>query len=359
MNPHFHTYKMFNPENYRDRIKEILTESDLASISSKQVRRILLQQQNEQETGCLQLDKEQKRALDQLILQLYDEVVAEAGHETAADADEDTTTTSSIPNSNTNVKKEKETAVHSVRSSSKKIKSEALVFDEEDVDDEYDLQVAADPTSRDESIARALQSELNSRPGRLRTASAQAKKRPRTNRQTDTNADNTLAKKRKRGTSTFSKPYKLSEALSRVVGDTQIARHEVVKRLWVYIKERELQDPKDKRNIICDDALKAVFKSDKINCFKMNKVLSLHMVRADEAGGDVVVSSDEEEDQEEGLDSSSDEQDKKKPFKRKSTSLATARGEKISGFSMFVPSFSHLSLIFPLSPLVTLNQFSK
>jgi upstream activation factor subunit UAF30 len=47
----------------------------------------------------------------------------------------------------------------------------------------------------------------------------------------------------------------------------------VVKQLWVYIKGNELQNPENKREILCDAGLRAVFGVDKIDMFKMNKVL--------------------------------------------------------------------------------------
>ena len=50
-----------------------------------------------------------------------------------------------------------------------------------------------------------------------------------------------------------------------------------MKRLWQYVKARDLQDPKDKRQIRCDDALRAIFKSDKVHMFTMNKILSTQM----------------------------------------------------------------------------------
>jgi upstream activation factor subunit UAF30 len=48
----------------------------------------------------------------------------------------------------------------------------------------------------------------------------------------------------------------------------------VSKALWAYIKSNDLQDPKDKRNILCDDKLKTLFQRDKVNMFKMNKYIS-------------------------------------------------------------------------------------
>lgn len=53
----------------------------------------------------------------------------------------------------------------------------------------------------------------------------------------------------------------------------QLSRPQVVKKLWDYIKGNELQDPSDKRQILCDEKLHAVFKQDKINMFSMNKLL--------------------------------------------------------------------------------------
>jgi upstream activation factor subunit UAF30 len=47
----------------------------------------------------------------------------------------------------------------------------------------------------------------------------------------------------------------------------------VVKKIWEYIKERDLQDPADKRQIRCDEKLQSVFKTDKVHMFTMNKLL--------------------------------------------------------------------------------------
>ena len=52
-----------------------------------------------------------------------------------------------------------------------------------------------------------------------------------------------------------------------------MSRPQVVKQLWVYIKGHELQNPANRREILCDDALRDVFGCDKIDMFRMNKVL--------------------------------------------------------------------------------------
>ena len=38
-----------------------------------------------------------------------------------------------------------------------------------------------------------------------------------------------------------------------------MSRPEVVKKIWDYVKANGLQDPNDKRYILCDDSLRPVF----------------------------------------------------------------------------------------------------
>ncbi|XP_065857495.1 uncharacterized protein [Euphorbia lathyris] len=75
----------------------------------------------------------------------------------------------------------------------------------------------------------------------------------------------------------FTKPCSLSPKLQKFVGESQLARTQVVKRLWAYIREKDLQDPKNKRNIKCDETLRDLFRVNSINMFQMNKALSKHI----------------------------------------------------------------------------------
>lgn len=50
-----------------------------------------------------------------------------------------------------------------------------------------------------------------------------------------------------------------------------------MKKLWVYIKENKLQDPNNKRKILCDESLQALFGVNSIDMFKMNRALSKHI----------------------------------------------------------------------------------
>ena len=76
----------------------------------------------------------------------------------------------------------------------------------------------------------------------------------------------------------FMKPMTPSAALGEVVGTKPLPRTEVTKKLWAYIKKNKLQDPKNKRNINADDALKVVFGGKKtVNMFEMTKLVSRHL----------------------------------------------------------------------------------
>ncbi len=76
----------------------------------------------------------------------------------------------------------------------------------------------------------------------------------------------------------LSKPLKLSPELEAVVGAGPMPRTEVVKQLWVYIKKHDLQNPKNKRNILADDKLKPVFGGKgEVTMFEMTKLVSAHL----------------------------------------------------------------------------------
>merc|ERR1712080_3200 len=75
----------------------------------------------------------------------------------------------------------------------------------------------------------------------------------------------------------YTAPVKLSEELSDIVGGDEMPRHEVVKRMWAYIKENKLQDPKNKQFIKCDDKLSKVIPSKKFRGFGMAKYLKDHI----------------------------------------------------------------------------------
>jgi upstream activation factor subunit UAF30 len=76
----------------------------------------------------------------------------------------------------------------------------------------------------------------------------------------------------------FMKALTPSPQLAAVVGDKPLARTEVVKKLWQYIKKNNLQDAKNRRAINADDKLKLVFGGkSQVSMFDMTKLVSAHL----------------------------------------------------------------------------------
>ena len=75
--------------------------------------------------------------------------------------------------------------------------------------------------------------------------------------------------------------YRPDAALAAVIGEGAVARTEVVKKVWDYVKERNLQDPKDKRVIVADAKLLPVFGKDRINMFELTGIVGQHLVSND------------------------------------------------------------------------------
>jgi chromatin remodeling complex protein RSC6 len=75
----------------------------------------------------------------------------------------------------------------------------------------------------------------------------------------------------------FMKALKPSPELAAVVGSDPLPRTEVTKRLWDYIKTHNLQNPANKRNILCDQKLKNVMGKDEVTMFEMTGLVGKHL----------------------------------------------------------------------------------
>ena len=74
------------------------------------------------------------------------------------------------------------------------------------------------------------------------------------------------------------KAYSLSKELQDVVGEKELSRPEVTKKLWDYIKAHNCQDPKNRRLIIPDQKLAKVFGSKKpVDMMKLAGLLKNHL----------------------------------------------------------------------------------
>jgi len=90
------------------------------------------------------------------------------------------------------------------------------------------------------------------------------------------------AKKRKRessggGSSGIHAPLEISPALQQLVGAAELPRTEITSRLWAYIREHDLQNPDDKRQILWDALAREVFCVDSCTMFRMAKLVTAHV----------------------------------------------------------------------------------
>lgn len=68
-----------------------------------------------------------------------------------------------------------------------------------------------------------------------------------------------------------------SPELAAVIGPEGVPRTEARKRLWDHIKKSNLQNPANKRNILCDGKLKAVVGKPELTTFEMPGLVGKHL----------------------------------------------------------------------------------
>eukprot|EP00605_Chrysophyceae_sp_TOSAG23-4_P001784 GSChrysophyteH1.ASY1.ANO1.1973.1 assembled CDS len=87
----------------------------------------------------------------------------------------------------------------------------------------------------------------------------------------------------RRGFATKAPPAicQLSSELTAIVGTSTATRQDALKGVWAYIKENNLQDPANKRNIVADEKLQAVFGKGYCTMFEVMKLMSPHVSKID------------------------------------------------------------------------------
>jgi upstream activation factor subunit UAF30 len=70
----------------------------------------------------------------------------------------------------------------------------------------------------------------------------------------------------------------ISDKLATFLGKgKEMARTDIVKALWEYIKEHDLQNPENKREILLDTKMHTVFGVENFTMFTMNKYIAAHI----------------------------------------------------------------------------------
>ncbi|KAI9754226.1 MAG: hypothetical protein M4579_004823 [Chaenotheca gracillima] len=167
-------------------------------------------------------------------------------------------------------------ATEPLQPAKKKRKTEAL-----DADALYAAKLQAEENNRARPTRRGANKKVT--PAKKKKSPTKSKAKVKDEDDSDIESGSGAERKRKVNRSGgFHKPLTLSPPLSELLGEITLSRPETVKRIWAYVRERDLQDPNDKRQIRCDDALRTVFKSDRVHMFTMNKILSTHLFAPDE-----------------------------------------------------------------------------
>ena len=91
-------------------------------------------------------------------------------------------------------------------------------------------------------------------------------------------AETSETKNKRQPSAAFMKPVKPDDKLAQVIGSEPLARTEVTKKLWDYIRGHNLQDPSNKTFINADAKLKEVFDGkDRVSMFEMTKLVFGHV----------------------------------------------------------------------------------
>ncbi|KAL7788598.1 SWIB/MDM2 domain-containing protein [Trichoderma ceciliae] len=251
-------------KRYTAVIDDILSTADLETISRKKVRQGL-----EAALGGKDLS-EQKDAIKRLIEERFDAV---SGAELGDVPPSSMPDAPSNKRSATNGTSEYDDPSASPEPAKKKTKRSSSAED-------ADARLAAQLQAQENRLARSRTTRGGGDKARL----PKKKKAPRKKSakkvggddDSEVDASGDSAPKRKAGGG-FQKPFTLSPTLSELCGETQLSRPQVVKKLWEHIKANDLQDPKDKRQIRCDEKMLAVFKQAKVDMFRMNKDIGSHL----------------------------------------------------------------------------------
>ncbi|KAK9316602.1 hypothetical protein V1522DRAFT_390342 [Lipomyces starkeyi] len=266
----------FDPTPYIPTIDAILRVADLERISAKKIRNAL--------QDLFEIDlTPYKRDVDGVIVDCFNNIQDEL--EAAAKKQEqpikDYVTVKREPKSSSNAKSS---------------------------NDRKSATVDAKGHRTDAEYAAQLHRELNSVRSSGRTASVPrgvAIKKKKKKRSNDADDGGTKKRREVNRNNPFNAKMLLSPQLAGFLGVSELSRPEAVKNIWTYIKEHDLQNPEDKREILCDDKMRPVF-GDKVHMFTMNKILANHLYKRDEVmGGDDAISnkaSSDEDDHSQNID---------------------------------------------------------
>ncbi|KAK0625423.1 hypothetical protein B0T17DRAFT_617516 [Bombardia bombarda] len=161
----------------------------------------------------------------------------------------------------------------------------------ESSDEDADARLAAELQAQENRLSRGpltrgggatkVTKKAKAKP-KAKTPKKKSDKRVRSDDESDVDGSDAGATKKRKAGGGFQKPFTLSYPLAELCGEQQLSRPQVVKKLWEYIKGNDLQDPSDRRQILCDEKMQAIFKQTRVDMFQMNKLLGHQLYPVEE-----------------------------------------------------------------------------
>lgn len=258
-------------EELRKEITAILKDADLTTMSAKKVRL--------QIEGKLDIDlTERKKEVDSLVMECLQEKQdgAKKKKKTASEESEDGEEEEEEGSEEEEEEEEKKPAKRSPAKKTMSKRKKGSSDDEESASDD-------DASDEEYNPKKPKATPKKNKPGK------KGKKKG-----SDSDSDEDWGKVKKAqgggakkgggggkgvgGKGGYTRAITLSPELAAVVGAEQMARHEVVKKIWSIIKERNLYDPKNKQYALCDDELLKVIGVKRFRTFGMMKYLKNHFI---------------------------------------------------------------------------------
>ncbi|EDW69695.1 uncharacterized protein Non2 [Drosophila virilis] len=237
----------------RSEIQSVLKDADLSTISAKRVR-----EQVESKLNCSLLSR--KKEFDKIVM----EVINEQQEEEDDDDEDDGKDPDAEPQDDSDPSEEDEVA-----SSSEEEKKKKPAPKKRPQPTKHKLSAKkkrkslnADDSGTESDAGSDSDYEVVKKPAPKKKAAKSAGSGSGTGRKS----------------TGFTRAYNLSPELSALMGADSLPRHEVVKKVWAIIKERDLYDPKNKQFAICDDELMKVMKVKRFRTFGMLKHLKPHFL---------------------------------------------------------------------------------
>lgn len=75
-------------------------------------------------------------------------------------------------------------------------------------------------------------------------------------------------------------PVSVSPVMKKFLGVSEVTRAQAIKKIWDHIRAKNLQNPANKREILCDEKLKGIFgQKANVTMFEIAKLIEPHFIK--------------------------------------------------------------------------------